>query len=44
MLKYIAFSVAREVLEAEWLEFLEAAAKMIPDTYIELNEDDAEKF
>ena len=38
------FGTVREALEAEGLEFLEAAVKMIPDTYTELNEDDAKKF
>ena len=38
------FGTVRETLEAEGLEFLEAAVKMIPDTYTELNEDDAKKF
>lgn len=38
------FGVVREALEAEGLEFLEATVKMIPDTYTELNEDDAKKF
>ena len=38
------FGTVREALEAEGLEFLEAAVKMIPDTYSELNEDDAKKF
>ena len=38
------FGAVREALEAEGLEFLEAAVKMIPDTYTELNEDDAKKF
>ena len=31
-------------LEAEGIEFLEAAVKMIPDTYTAINEDDAKKF
>ena len=31
-------------LEAEGLEFLEAAVKMIPDTETAINEDDAKKF
>lgn len=38
------FSSVREKLEAQGLEFLEAAVKMIPDTYTEINEDDAKKF
>lgn len=38
------FSAVREELEAQGLEFLEAAVKMIPDTYTEINEDDAKKF
>ncbi|MDY4252986.1 MULTISPECIES: YebC/PmpR family DNA-binding transcriptional regulator [unclassified Clostridium] len=38
------FGTVREVLEAEGIEFLEAAVKMIPDTYTEINEDDAKKF
>ncbi|MDU5110558.1 MAG: YebC/PmpR family DNA-binding transcriptional regulator [Clostridium sp.] len=38
------FGAVREALEVEGLEFLEAAVKMIPDTYTELNEDDAKKF
>ena len=38
------FGTVREALEAEGLEFLEAEVKMIPDTYTELNEDDAKKF
>ena len=38
------FGAVREALEAEGLEFLEAAVKMIPDTYTEINEDDAKKF
>ncbi|MNM72321.1 putative transcriptional regulatory protein [compost metagenome] len=38
------FSTVREALEAEGLEFLEAAVKMIPDTYTAINEDDAKKF
>ena len=38
------FGTVREALESEGLEFLEAAVKMIPDTYTELNEDDAKKF
>lgn len=38
------FGTVREALEAEGLEFLEAAVKMIPDTYTAINEDDAKKF
>ncbi|MGG7143397.1 YebC/PmpR family DNA-binding transcriptional regulator [Clostridium nigeriense] len=38
------FGTVREALEAEGLEFLEASVKMIPDTYTEINEDDAKKF
>lgn len=38
------FGTVREALEAEGLEFLEAAVKMIPDTYTDINEDDAKKF
>ena len=38
------FSSVREELEAQGLEFLEAGVKMIPDTYTEINEDDAKKF
>lgn len=38
------FSVVREALEAEGLEFLEAAVKMIPDTYTEIDEEAAKKF
>ncbi|WP_288221133.1 YebC/PmpR family DNA-binding transcriptional regulator [uncultured Clostridium sp.] len=38
------FGTVREALEAEGLEFLEAAVRMIPDTYTEINEDDAKKF
>ena len=38
------FGTVREALEAEGLEFLEAAVKMIPDTYTEIDEDDAKKF
>ena len=34
----------REALEAEGIEFLEAAVKMVPDTYTAINEDDAKKF
>ena len=38
------FSSVREALEEQGVEFLEAAVKMIPDTYTEINEDDAKKF
>ena len=38
------FGKVREALEAEGLEFLEAAVKMIPDTYTEIDEDAAKKF
>ncbi|MDS0526382.1 YebC/PmpR family DNA-binding transcriptional regulator [Clostridium sp. SHJSY1] len=38
------FGTVREALEAEKIEFLDAAVKMIPDTYTEINEDDAKKF
>ena len=38
------FGTVREALEAERLEFLEAAVKMIPDTYTEIDEDAAKKF
>jgi YebC/PmpR family DNA-binding regulatory protein len=38
------FGTVREALEAEGLEFLEAAVKMIPDTYTAINEEDAKKF
>lgn len=38
------FGSVREALEANGMEFLEAAVKMIPDTYTEINEDDAKKF
>lgn len=38
------FGAVRESLESEGLEFLEAAVKMIPDTYTAINEDDAKKF
>ena len=38
------FGTVREALAAEGLEFLEAAVKMIPDTYTEINEDAAKKF
>jgi YebC/PmpR family DNA-binding regulatory protein len=38
------FSQVREALEAAGLEFLDAAVKMIPDLYTEINEADAKKF
>lgn len=38
------FGTVREALESEGIEFLEADVKMIPDTYTEINEDDAKKF
>ena len=38
------FGTVREALEAEEIEFLEAAVKMVPDTYTAINEDDAKKF
>lgn len=38
------FGTVREALEAEGIEFLEAAVKMVPDTYTAINEDDAKKF
>ena len=38
------FGTVREALEAEGVEFLEAAVKMIPDTYTAISEDDAKKF
>ena len=38
------FGTVREALEAEGLEFLEAAVKMIPNTYTEIDEDAAKKF
>lgn len=38
------FGTVREALEEAGLEFLEAAVKMIPDTYTSINEDDAKKF
>ena len=38
------FSEVREALEAEGLEFLDAAVKMIPDTYTEIDEEAAKKF
>lgn len=38
------FGTVREALEAQGIEFLEASVKMIPDTYIAINEEDAKKF
>lgn len=38
------FGQVREALEAEGIEFLEAAVKMIPDTYTSITEDEAKKF
>ena len=38
------FSEVREKLESENLEFLEADVKLIPTTYVELNEEQAEKM
>ena len=38
------FGTVREALEAEGLEFLEAAVKMIPDTYTEIDGDAAKKL
>ncbi|AGX42151.1 YebC/PmpR family DNA-binding transcriptional regulator [Clostridium saccharobutylicum] len=38
------FGQVREALEAEGIEFLDAAVKRIPDTYTEISEDDAKKF
>ena len=38
------FSDVREKLEAENLEFLEADIKLIPTTYVELNEEQGEKM
>ncbi|MGL5575356.1 MAG: YebC/PmpR family DNA-binding transcriptional regulator [Sarcina sp.] len=38
------FGTVREALEAEGLEFLEAAVNMVPDVEAEINEDDAKKF
>ena len=38
------FGTVREALEANGIEFLEAAVKMIPDTYTAINEEDAKKF
>ena len=38
------FSSVREALEAEGVEFLEAAVKMIPDTYTAIDEEAAKKM
>ena len=38
------FGSVREALESNGLEFLEAAVKMIPDTYTEIDEEAAKKF
>lgn len=38
------FGTVREALEAEGLEFLEAAVKMIPNTYTEIDEEAAKKM
>ena len=38
------FGTVREALEAQGIEFLEAAVKMIPDTYTAIDEADAKKF
>jgi YebC/PmpR family DNA-binding regulatory protein len=38
------FGQVREALEAEGIEFLDAAVKMIPETFTEINEADAKKF
>lgn len=38
------FGSVREALESNGLEFLEAAIKMIPDTYTEIDEEAAKKF
>lgn len=38
------FGTVREALEAQGLEFLEAAVKMIPDTYTAITEAEAKKF
>ena len=38
------FGTVREALEAEGIEFLDAAVKMIPETYTDINEADAKKF
>ena len=38
------FSTVREALEEQGAEFLEAAVKMIPDTYTAIDEDAAKKI
>ncbi|MFW2487134.1 YebC/PmpR family DNA-binding transcriptional regulator [Clostridium chromiireducens] len=38
------FGAVREALEAQGIEFLEAAVKKIPDTYTAIDEADAKKF
>jgi YebC/PmpR family DNA-binding regulatory protein len=38
------FGTVREALEGQGIEFLEAAVKMIPDTYTGINEAEAKKF
>ena len=38
------FGQVCEALEANGVEFLEAAVKMIPDTYTAISEEDAKKF
>ena len=38
------FGTVREALEAQGLEFLEAAVTMVPDVETEINADDAKKF
>ncbi|MVX62567.1 YebC/PmpR family DNA-binding transcriptional regulator [Clostridium chromiireducens] len=38
------FGTVREALEAQGIEFLEAAVKRIPDTYTAIDEADAKKF
>ncbi|EKQ51198.1 MULTISPECIES: YebC/PmpR family DNA-binding transcriptional regulator [unclassified Clostridium] len=38
------FGTVREALEAQGIEFLEAAVKKIPDTYTAIDEADAKKF
>ncbi|WP_026888382.1 YebC/PmpR family DNA-binding transcriptional regulator [Clostridium beijerinckii] len=38
------FGTVREALEEKGIEFLEAAVKMIPDTYTAIDEADAKKF
>ena len=38
------FSTVREEVEEQGVEFLEAAVKMIQDTYTAINEEDANKF